>query len=155
MLDMDVVLIPLLKFYFHEKGVINANTTTTILYLHQPHYSANLPNQGDCACPCGFQNLAVRDDSREPRPRSGKKLRKPLQQYNPKPARMIISLIYSLSSAPKPMIDGDLKDRHYCNPQPQKFALDECGLTKTQCWFIIVANYSHNQLSTANNRCCR
>lgn len=29
------------------------------------------------------------------------------------------------------MIDGDLKDRPYCNPQPQKFALDECGLTKT------------------------
>jgi hypothetical protein len=42
---MDVVVIPLL-FYYHEKGVIDADTTTTTLYLHQPHFSARFTKLG-------------------------------------------------------------------------------------------------------------
>lgn len=116
-----------LWFYFHGKGPTNANTTTTILSPIAPCVWSFL----------GWLFMPMWHHYRVLRPRSGVPGERG-DHFNTiiqSKAKKDINHINLFSSPrPKPMIDCDLDDRRY--RQPQGFAHYECEWENDSCgWF--------------------
>ena len=90
-LNIVVVVVYFLKFYFHGKGIINVH------YLHDHPLVTPLTYVfcmviypwGGCSCSCGITREVQGQGS-------GRKLsRQSLQHYNPRPSNITIAQIYS------------------------------------------------------------